>query len=392
MSLRELRVIDTHIHPFNPRLVELTPEHLAALLAIGGPGYEPGKSVGEVTSLLVYRFTVRRLARLLGAPARGDEVVRARNLEVSRDFKAYVARLFSDAKISGLVVDDGHSEALGEHALPKIDLGEFEENVPKWVNVWYLHRVEPDIAMALNESATFRDFESRIDEVLESFVRNPRYVGFKTVIAYRVGLDLEWGDEARARQDFEDAKQGRAKRSWFGPVVKHLREYVVSMAVEKAAAHGKVLQIHTGIGDKDIVLDKASPVSIFGFLKDSRVRRAKIVLVHGGYPWTALASYLVNAFPNVYMDLSIATPFGLINLDQRIRESLELAPYTKVMYASDGYYIPEISWISAIAFKESLARVIEDLRAKGLVAEDEAQEIAESVLYRNAERIYGLGV
>jgi predicted TIM-barrel fold metal-dependent hydrolase len=217
-------------------------------------------------------------------------------------------------------------------------------------------------------------------------------VGFKTIIAYRVGLSIEWGDESRARRDFEEAKRGRAATSWFGPVVKSLREYVVSMAVEKAARFGKVVQVHTGIGDKDIVLSRASPVHLFGFLKDDRARRAKIVLVHGGYPWTVLASYLANAFPNVYMDLSIATPFGVANLDQRISESLELAPYTKVMYASDGYYVPEIVWLSAVAFREALSRVLGDLAAKDIITPGEALEITESILYRNAERVYGVEV
>lgn len=392
MGFEEFSVVDTHVHPFNPRLTALTPEHLAALLAIGGPGYEEGSSVGEATRLLVYKFTLRRLAGLLGVPAGEREVIGARSAEASRDFKSYVGKLFSNAKISGLVVDDGHSEALGEHALPKVDLGEFERSLPSHVGVWYLHRVEPEIAQALAGSATFGDFEAKIEEALERFARSPRYVGFKTIVAYRVGLELEWGDPSKARRDFEEAKLGGGERAWFGPVVKRLREYVVSLAAEKAAAHGKVLQVHTGIGDKDIVLGKASPTSLFGFLKDERARKTKIVLVHGGYPWTTLASYLTNAFPNVYMDLSIATPFGVANLDQRVREALELAPYTKILYASDGYYVPEIAWISAVAFKESLSRVLDELEAKGLLAGEEKREVAECMLYRNAERVYGLKV
>jgi hypothetical protein len=157
-------LVDTHVHPFNPRLARLTPEHLSALLAIGGPGYEPGRPVGDTLNLIVYRYAVRRLARLLGVQPSGAEVSRARELEASRDYRSYVSRLFSDANISGLIVDDGHSEAAGEHALPKVDLGEFEASVPAGVRVWYLHRVEPDIARALSESRTFTDFVEAIDE------------------------------------------------------------------------------------------------------------------------------------------------------------------------------------------------------------------------------------
>jgi predicted TIM-barrel fold metal-dependent hydrolase len=129
---------------------------------------------------------------------------------------------------------------------------------------------------------------------------------------------------------------------------------------------------------------------LFDLLKEERVRNAKINLVHGGYPNVVFASYLANAFPNVFMDISIATPFGLANLENRIKEAIELAPASKVMYASDGYYIPELHWAGAILFKKALKRVLNDLINTYKFDEDDALRVARMIAYENAERVYGM--
>ncbi|MEM0005898.1 MAG: amidohydrolase family protein, partial [Ignisphaera sp.] len=156
--------------------------------------------------------------------------------------------------------------------------------------------------------------------------------------------------------------------------------------------YGKVVQIHTGIGDKDILLSKSFPHLLFQFLKDERTRKTKIVLVHGGYPNVAITSYLANAFPNVYMDISVATPFGLANLEHRIREALELAPASKIMYASDGYYTPELHWISAVALRKALISLLKEWLSLDLIDLSDALEIAERILYKNAVNVYSLEI
>jgi len=383
----EIWAIDTHAHPFTHRVARLSADHLAGLLAIGRPAYE-GSVEGDLRDLIAYRFAVRELSKLLGAGS-PEEALSKRSRLAEEDFRGYVEMLLKHARINGFVIDDGYSEARGEHALPLVRIDEFESYLPEWVSVKYLHRIEPDIKRLYEESTTFSDFSAGIEDMIERYAKDPRYAGFKSIIAYRTGLELSWRGEDEARREFERCKAGSCERSWFGPVMRAVREYVLSLVVEKSGGFGKVVQVHTGIGDSDIVLPKSFPHLIFDFLKDERARRTRIILVHGGYPSVAMASYLVNAFSNVYMDLSIASPFGMANLEQRIREALELAPFSKVMYASDGYYVPEIHWIGAVAFRKALASALKSLTLSGFLTYDEAVEAASKILSGNAISVYG---
>ncbi|MCS7111583.1 MAG: amidohydrolase family protein [Ignisphaera sp.] len=390
-GIQRVWIVDTHSHPF--KFTRLTTSHLAGLLAIGGPAYE-SDGFKDLESLLVYKFLMRELSKLLGLESAKDpeRVMEVRSELAERSFRDYVELLFERAGIKGLIIDDGYSEAGGEHALPYIEIGEFEKNLPKWVSVRYLHRIEPDIRRIFEESDSFSDFASGIEYSIEKFARDPRYVGFKSIIAYRTGLEVLWRSEEEARREFMECKKGYCEQAWFGPVARILREYVLSLVVEKCREHGRVVQIHTGIGDKDILLVKSFPHLLFPFLKDERVRKTKIVLVHGGYPNVVMTSYLANAFPNVYMDVSVATPFGLSNLENRIREALELAPASKIMYASDGYYTPEIHWVGAIAFRRAFATVLKELVSSEFLEVDDALEIAGRILYRNAAHVYSFEI
>ncbi|MEM1678282.1 MAG: amidohydrolase family protein [Ignisphaera sp.] len=385
-------IIDTHSHPF--RYVRLSPEHLAGLLAIGGPAYEGGEGFRDLETLLIYRFMLRELSKLLEVDGLGDplKIMKKRSGLVERSFRDYVELLFRQARIRGLVIDDGYSEARGEHALPNLRIEEFEELLPRWISARYIHRIEPDVKRIFEESSTFTDFVADIEHTIEKFAKDSRYVGFKSIIAYRTGLDISWRDEDEARKEFTECKEKHCEQTWFGPVIRILREYVLSLVVERCRKYGKVVQIHTGIGDKDILLSKSFPHLLFQFLKDERTRKTKIVLVHGGYPNVAITSYLANAFPNVYMDISVATPFGLANLEHRIREALELAPASKIMYASDGYYTPELHWISAVALRKALISLLKEWLSLDLIDLSDALEIAERILYKNAVNVYSLEI
>ena len=117
-----------------------------------------------------------------------------------------------------------------------------------------------------------------------------------------------------------------------------------------------------------------------------------MVLVHGGYPYTSEAAYLTNAFPNVYMDLSIIFPFACGGASSRLLEILELAPVSKVLYGSDGFTIPELHWVSAKVGKDILGEVLERLVKLEVLDEDEAYESASMILSENARRLYKLEI
>ena len=98
---------------------------------------------------------------------------------------------------------------------------------------------------------------------------------------------------------------------------------------------------------------------------------------------------MVAILPNVYLDVSEGTIFGMPNIRQRIFEALEACPYSKILYGADGS-VPEALWIVAKRYKAVLGRVLEELVAEGFCSRREAYQVARGILSDNAVRLYRL--
>jgi predicted TIM-barrel fold metal-dependent hydrolase len=66
-----------------------------------------------------------------------------------------------------------------------------------------------------------------------------------------------------------------------------------------------------------------------------------------------------------------------------LRQALELAPVSKLLYASDAARTPELYYLAATWWREALAEVLPDLLPAG-----EAEEAAELILRGNALELY----
>ena len=121
-------------------------------------------------------------------------------------------------------------------------------------------------------------------------------------------------------------------------------------------------------------------------LVDEELRHARVVLVHVGYPFISEAAYLTAVLPNVYLDLSILIPLGQTN-PSRIAQVLEMAPLTKVMYASD-VHLPDMYWLSAKIGKTMLGQALSQIVDAGALTEEEAYNGGELILTENAKRLF----
>lgn len=95
------------------------------------------------------------------------------------------------------------------------------------------------------------------------------------------------------------------------------------------------MQFHTGLGDNDITLTLSSPAHLQPLIK--AYPGTKVVLLHSSYPFTKEAGYLTSVYDNVYLDFGEIFPF--LSADgqrQVIREVLDLAPTTKIMWSSES--------------------------------------------------------
>jgi predicted TIM-barrel fold metal-dependent hydrolase len=332
-------------------------------------------------NILLYRSMLHELGRFLGCNEKLEEIVASRNA-VSREYRAYLKKLYEDVKIATLLVDDGYSELAVEHGIPHLEIDDFAKSVP--VKVARVTRIEPLIQESLNASEDLSTFLSLLMDRLEEAVKKRGAVAYKSLIAYRSGLDVGNPTETQAKDDFQRYKTNKER------TLKALRDYVLRRVLEKCLEFDVPLQIHTGFGDVDILLDRCNPIHLFPLLKDTKVRHAKVVLVHCGYPYTNEAAYLTNVLPNIYLDLSVLIPYATANMPNRILEVMELAPASKILYASDATQIPEMHWLSAKLGKRALEQALNKIAERSVITDTEAYEIAKMILADNAKFVYKL--
>jgi predicted TIM-barrel fold metal-dependent hydrolase len=183
--------------------------------------------------------------------------------------------------------------------------------------------------------------------------RENGFVGLKTIAAYRTGLEVE-----------------------------RIEDFVVA-ALEANEATGAPLpvQFHCGFGDSDLYLPRADP----GHLKPliERFRDTPFVLLHC-YPFVREAGWLAHVYGNVWFDVSLTIPH-VSRPDEMVRQALELAPVSKLLYASDAARTPELYYLAAKWWREALGVVL----AEGLPAA-EAETAGRQILRDNALTLYAL--
>jgi hypothetical protein len=73
-----------------------------------------------------------------------------------------------------------------------------------------------------------------------------------------------------------------------------------------------------------------------------------------------------------------------------LRDVLGMAPFSKVMFATDAFVMPEIFWLAARWGRWGLGRVLDEFMTEGFMSADEAWSAAEAILNGNAGHLYQL--
>jgi uncharacterized protein len=279
----------------------------------------------HVANGVTYRRAIHELASFFGVDATEDAVYAHR---VESDFDDYASRLLRATNTEALYVDDGFPPP-GEGTSWR-ELGELASCDAR--PVLRIERLGVDAAEAVRTA------------------REDGFVGLKTISAYRTGLEVE-----------------------------RIHDFVIA-ALEANEATGAPLpvQVHCGFGDSDLYLPRADP----GHLKPviERFRDTSFVLLHC-YPFVREAGWLAHVYGNVYFDLSLTIPH-VARPAEALREALELAPVSKLLYASDAARTPELYYLAAKWWRETLDAVLPDLFG------DDAEWAARRVLRENALELY----
>ncbi|GAB7144726.1 amidohydrolase [Mycobacterium riyadhense] len=313
-------------------------------------------------------FSVRNhCAPILGLPRHVDPQV---YWDRRREFdEAALARLFLRAAgVSDWLVDTGIGNATADVAtLSELSGGRAFEVV----------RLEQVAEQAAQEPG---DYASAFEEILHR--RMATAVGTKSILAYRGGFD---GDvtEPPASQVAEAAARWRDQ----GSTRLHDR-ILLRFGLHQALRLGKPVQLHVGFGDRDCDLHKTNPLYLLDFLRHSG--DTPIVLLHC-YPYEREAGYLAQAFNNVYLDCGLSVNYLGARGPAFIARQLEMAPFRKIMYSSDGFGPAELHFLGAALWRNGIHRVLRGFVDSGDWSEADAIRVVDLIAHHNAARIYHLG-
>jgi hypothetical protein len=335
---------------------------------------------------------------LLGLPAHAsvDEYEERRTalggLEVNR-------RFLGASGLAALCVDTGYTPA--DLLSPGETAGFAGASAFEIVR---LEQVAESVARSGTSTAEFPDAYRRA--LAGRAARSPsriRAVGFKSIAAYRVGLDLDgrrpadaevvaaasrWlGGAANDEAGGPDRRGGAAAAGAAAPRLAD--EVLHRFFIWCGADLGLPIQFHVGYGDRDIDLHRCNPLLLTGLLRALEPTGVPVMLLHN-YPYHREAGYLAQVFPLVYADLGLATHNVGARAAAVLAEALELVPLRKFLFSSDAFGLPELYYLGTQLFRQALSAFLAARLSAADMGYADAERVTRLIGAENARRAYRL--
>lgn len=323
-------------------------------------------------------FAIRRwCAPVLDLPrhAPADEYMRQRlalgTVEVNR-------RLLSGSGIGHFLVETGYR---GDEILSPVEMGNSAGRLAS--EIVRLEAVAEAMAVS---GASAKDFPE--EYVLALARATVHAVGVKSIIAYRWGFDFEPSRPTRG-------EVVKAADRWLGSVaagqpVKVEDPVLLRFFLWAGVDRGLPIQLHTGYGDPDLRLDRCDPLLLTPWIKLVEPSAVDIMLLHC-YPYHRQAGYLAQVFPHVYFDVGLGVNYTGVQSEQVIAESLELTPFSKLLFSTDAWGPAELHYLGAALWRQGMTNVLQRWVAAGDWSENDAVRVVRMVASENATRVYSLG-
>ena len=211
--------------------------------------------------------------------------------------------------------------------------------------------------------------------------------GVKSIIGYRFGLDFDPAPPTAAEvaeaagRWLGEIEQGGTIRITDPALLRHL----LWTGVER----GLPVQVHTGFGDPDADLRRCNPLYLRAFLERSEPSGVPIMMLHC-YPYHREAGALAQAYPHVYLDVGLALNHVGARASAVVAESLELAPFSKVLFSSDAFGPAELHYLGALQWRRATAATLGAWVESGDWGGADAARVAGMIGADNARRVYRL--
>ncbi|CAE6505401.1 unnamed protein product [Rhizoctonia solani] len=330
----------------------------------------------------------KQLAQFLELPADSswDTVqTTARN----RDYETFCRDLIKAAGIQIILFDDG---VVNEFCHPLSWHNRLTPHPNKLIV--RIEKLFETIVASVGAQAAFDDFIHTI----RKYADDEDVVGFKSIAAYRTGLDVQPSNTgANAATNYapvqvtEEEVQRQAGNTPFRVEHPVVVKWLVNTTLSIISGRRKPIQFHTGLGDNDMNLIKSDASLLQPLIK--AYPDVPFVLLHSGYPYARQAGYLATVYSNAYLDFGLAIPL-LSGSGQRdlVHQLLELCPTNKLLWSSDAAFHPERFYLGALQSRQALAGALAEYVDRQEIRFEEALGIAKQVFFENSNKLYSLGI
>ncbi|TMC18452.1 MAG: hypothetical protein E6J34_17145 [Chloroflexi bacterium] len=376
LDLTAIAVVDNHCHPILLKQQIDAPQ----LRRLFTEATSPAFAEQHMPNSVHYLWMLRQLAQLYHCAPSEAEILTARN---TRDAAALLTHCVTTANIEALLLDLGYPAP--EQCYTAEQMSQLAGC--RTARILRLEMIMQQLIVSCND----------IDEVIERFtvelseLRQRGYCALKSVVAYRTGLYIaEWSKDDAAIA-FAEARAQAVQQGYIRIAHKPLLDYLLHIAFKQAAQQRVPLQFHTGYGDHDTDMRLGNPLHLRDILERRDYQTMPVVLLHESYPYSQLGAYLAAIYPHVYLDLSYTIPFvDKLEMLSFTRQALSVAPASKLMYSTDGIYLPEMYWLGAQRGRAVIGQVLQEMIDADEIDTTQAHHLAKLVLHDTATQVYTL--
>ncbi len=369
MNLSKIPAIDHHAHNLlKPEVMVKYPYN-----RFFSEAYDPKLIATHSRNTLFYRRSLKDISQLLNCEVTEEAIIQSRQ---QLGLESLTKLCFDSSNLSAIFLDDGF--------------------MPKEVLPWQWHQKFTRIKRVLrleylaeNLLEKMNDFDEFVDQ-FRTVIASPssEVIAFKSIAAYRTGLNIEIFPLSTIQESFKKIKSQNPTGS-IRLAEKPLIDFLLVESLKIAAKYEIPIQFHTGFGDPDLDLRLVNPLLLRSILENPNLKNAPIVLLHASYPYMREAGYLASVYPQVFLDFGLAIPMlSIQGMKSTLRQLLELAPTTKIMYSSDAHLIPELYYLAAKWGRKVLGDVLEESVTNLELTVNEVDSIATHILYENAHSLY----
>jgi predicted TIM-barrel fold metal-dependent hydrolase len=167
--------------------------------------------------------------------------------------------------------------------------------------------------------------------------------------------------------------------------IKAFQDFLFFQICRLAAELDLPVQVHTGMGQGR----RTNALWLQEVIQHNP--HTRFVLLHGSYPWIEDIPALLRLYPNVFADLCWL-PLGSTRAGKfLLHELIENANSNKVMWGCDTWTAEE-SYGALLSLRFVLCSVLAEKVSEGYLTAQDANQIIDNILYRNAADFFRLKI